>query len=59
MRGGAVTRPCFLADAARVILPAFGAYTGGLRSDHPALAALLGPGARAVLTGEPCVAVPL
>ena len=59
VRGGAVTRPCFLADAARVILPAFGAYTGGLRTDHPALAALLGPGARAVLTGEPCIAVPV
>ena len=59
MRGGAVTRPCFLVDAARLILPAFGAYTGGLRADHPSLRALFGPGARAVLTGEPCVAVPL
>jgi DNA ligase-associated metallophosphoesterase len=59
LRGGAVSRPCFLVDAARLILPAFGAYTGGLRADHPSLRALLGPGARAVLTGEPCVAVPL
>ena len=59
VRGGAVVRPCFLADATRLILPAFGAYTGGLRADHPALAALLGPGARAVLTGTPCVALPL
>jgi DNA ligase-associated metallophosphoesterase len=59
VRGGAVTRPCFLVDAARLILPAFGAYTGGLRADHPRLRALFGPGARAVLTGEPCVAVPL
>ena len=59
VRGGAVTRPCFLVDAARLILPAFGAYTGGLRADHPALRALIGPGARAVLTGETCVTVPL
>ncbi len=59
VRGGAVTRPCFLADAARLILPAFGAYTGGLFADHPAFAALFGPGARAVLTGAPCVALPL
>jgi DNA ligase-associated metallophosphoesterase len=59
LRHAAVTRPCFLYDARRLILPAFGAYTGGLRTDHPALAALLGPGARAVLTGEPCVTVPL
>jgi DNA ligase-associated metallophosphoesterase len=59
LRSGAVTRPCFLVDAARLVLPAFGAYTGGLRADHPGLRALFGPGARAVLTGEPCVAVPL
>ena len=58
VRGGAVTRPCFLADPTRIILPAFGAYTGGLGTGHPAFAALLGPGARAVLTGDPCVAVP-
>ena len=38
VRGGGVTRPCFLADAARLILPAFGAYTGGLHADHPTLA---------------------
>ena len=27
---GALSRPCFLCDGARLILPAFGAYTGGL-----------------------------
>jgi len=58
-RGRSVTRACFLHDARRVILPAFGAYTGGLRSDHPALAALFEPPARAILTGSPCLAVPL
>jgi DNA ligase-associated metallophosphoesterase len=57
--GGAVSRPCFLHDARRLILPAFGAYTGGLRTDHPAFAALLGPDARAVLTGDPCLTLPL
>ena len=57
--GGTVSRPCFLADATRLILPAFGAYTGGLSADHPALRALLAPAARAILTGAPCVAVPL
>jgi DNA ligase-associated metallophosphoesterase len=59
LRGGAVSRPCFLVDAARLVLPAFGAYTGGLRADHPSLRALFGPGARAVLAGDPCVVVPL
>jgi hypothetical protein len=29
-RGQAVTRKCFVADGRRMILPAFGAYTGGL-----------------------------
>jgi DNA ligase-associated metallophosphoesterase len=58
-RGRGITRPCFLADARRLILPAFGAYTGGLWADHPALAGLLGPEARAILTGAPCLAVPL
>ena len=51
--------PAFSPTRARLILPAFGAYTGGLHADHPALAALFGPGARAILTGEPCLAVPL
>jgi DNA ligase-associated metallophosphoesterase len=59
LRGAAVSRPCFLADEVRLILPAFGAYTGGLRADHPALAALFAPTALAVLTGEPTVALPL
>ena len=59
VRGGGVTRPCFLADGVRLILPAFGAYTGGLHADHPTLAALFGPSLRAILTGDPCLAVPL
>ncbi len=58
-RGQAVTRPCFLADAARIILPAFGTYTGGLRSDHPALCGLMAPGALAILTGAQPVALPM
>jgi DNA ligase-associated metallophosphoesterase len=57
--GRAVTRAAFLHDARRLILPAFGAFTGGLRADHPALLALFAPPARAILTGAPCVAVPL
>jgi DNA ligase-associated metallophosphoesterase len=49
---GAGSRPCFLFDAARLILPAYGAYTGGLSATDPALSALMGPGARAILTGR-------
>ena len=53
------SRPCFLIDAARVILPAFGCYTGGLRATDPALAALMGPQALAVLTGPRALAIPM
>jgi uncharacterized protein len=58
-RVGGAARPCFLVDAQRLILPAFGAYTGGLRWDAPVLRALMGPGARALLTGPRVVAVPM
>ncbi|MEY3309796.1 MAG: hypothetical protein RLZZ413_3834, partial [Pseudomonadota bacterium] len=53
------SRPCFLIDAAKVILPAFGCYTGGLRATDPALAALMGPRAVAVLTGPRALAMPM
>lgn len=54
-RGQRVTRPCFLVDERRLILPAFGTYTGGMRSDHIVLAELMSPMARAILTGpSPC-----
>lgn len=58
--GQAISRPCFIFDARRIILPAFGTYTGGLSVDDPAVTSLLDLGtARAVLTGAPCVAVPI
>ena len=51
------SRRCFLYDERRLILPAYGAYTGGLASSDAALAALFGARAVAVLTGP--VARPL
>ncbi len=45
------SRPCLLIDSARVVLPAYGTYTGGLRTDAAALTALMGPDALAVMTG--------
>ena len=59
VRGGAVTRPCFLLDATRLILPAFGVYTGGLFATAPPLARLLARDARAILTGSPSVTLPV
>lgn len=59
LRGGAVTRRCFLIDAARVILPAFGTYTGGLDTTAPELCRLMADDAQAVLLGETALAVPM
>ena len=53
------TAPCFLIDRSRVILPAYGAYTGGLFCDHPELAGLMQPKALAVLTGTKCLPRPM
>jgi metallophosphoesterase superfamily enzyme len=57
-RGRRVTRPCFLIDSRRVILPAFGAFTGGLALRHPALQSLMAPEAEAVLIGPQLVRAP-
>jgi DNA ligase-associated metallophosphoesterase len=58
-RAGRVTRACFLHDGARAILPAYGTYTGGLRWTDPVFARLLGPDARAILTGPVPLELPL
>ena len=52
-------RPCFLIDRNRVILPAFGAFTGGLDTRRAPLPALMAPGALAVLTGTRARAIPM
>lgn len=59
LRGRQVIRPCFLVDDHRLILPAFGTYTGGLRSSSGALNALMRPEAYAILTGPRPCAVPM
>jgi DNA ligase-associated metallophosphoesterase len=51
-RGCAVSRPCFVADQRRIVLPAFGAYTGGLDVRDPAIARLFPRGGRAFLLGR-------
>lgn len=53
------SRPAFLYNKFRLIMPAYGAYTGGLRSSDPALQSLLQGPAIAVLTGKKAIAVPL
>ena len=51
-RASAITRPCFVLDHARIMLPALGAYTGGLDVRHPAIARLFPRGARIALLGR-------
>jgi hypothetical protein len=48
----AVRRRCFLTDRERVILPAFGAYAGGLNVLDPAYAGLFSPDVFAACLGE-------
>ena len=51
-RGGSVSRPCFVADGRRLMMPAFGAYTGGLDVRDPAIARLFPRGGRVFLLGR-------
>jgi DNA ligase-associated metallophosphoesterase len=53
------SKPCFLADAARMILPAYGTYTGGLRAQDPVLATLMAKDALAILTGTRVLPIPM
>jgi len=57
VRGQSIRRPCFLADGARLILPAFGTYTGGLDIADPVFDRLFAPDAQALLTGRAVVAM--
>ncbi|SPH24620.1 hypothetical protein DEA8626_03671 [Defluviimonas aquaemixtae] len=52
-------RRCFLVDGARVVLPAYGTYTGGLNSHDAPLSDLMAPGALAILTGRVARPVPM
>ncbi|MEM6825159.1 MAG: ligase-associated DNA damage response endonuclease PdeM [Pseudomonadota bacterium] len=58
-RGRVLSRPCFLFDSTRVVLPAYGTYTGGLGWTEPALRGLFGRGAHAAILGDPVRRVPV
>ena len=59
VRGRLISRPCFLIDAGRLILPAYGAYTGGLRTDSRTLSDLMDSGAHAILCGPKPARIPM
>jgi len=49
LRGRSVSRRCFVASASKLILPAYGAFTGGLDAGHPEIMKKVGPGASALV----------
>jgi uncharacterized protein len=51
-RSGSVCRPCFVFDGHRLMMPAFGAYTGGLDVRAPAINRLFPLGGRVFLLGK-------
>lgn len=53
------SRPAFLYDADRLIMPAYGAYTGGLASENTTLRNLFKGPSIAVLTGHKAIPVPV
>lgn len=53
------SRPAFLADSDRIILPSYGCYTGGLETSDKALTPLMRPEAIAILTGRTPHAIPM
>lgn len=59
LRGKRVTRKCFLMDTSRLILPAFGTFTGGLDVFDVAFASLFDKDACVILTGSRALRVPL
>ena len=55
VRGRRVSARCFVGDGRRLVLPAFGAYTGGLDVRDPAIRGLFARGFRAHLLGRGAV----
>ena len=49
LKGRMVSRRCFVAGANKLILPAYGALTGGLDAHHPEIMSKTGPGAAALV----------
>ena len=59
LRGKSISKPCFLLDSDRLILPAYGTFTGGLKTQSEALCGLMRPEAVAILTGKQARPIPM
>lgn len=51
--------PAFVVDTRRLVLPAFGTYTGGLDARHPSLRSLFDPICLAITTGRRALPIPI
>ena len=51
-KGARIDRPCFVEDGSRLIMPAFGSYTGGLYIDQPPICHLFNDNVHFHLLGE-------
>jgi DNA ligase-associated metallophosphoesterase len=58
-RGRTISRPCFVYDDTRLMLPAYGTFTGGLSVRDANIQSLFGPNARVVMTGNTTHVLPL
>lgn len=58
-RGRRIARKCFVLDSRRLILPAFGAYTGGLDVLSPVFEPLFDGQGDVILTGERALRAPM
>jgi DNA ligase-associated metallophosphoesterase len=52
LRGRSVARRCFVASGTKLILPAFGALTGGMDADDPVITRVVGRRAQALIAVE-------
>lgn len=59
VKGARTARACFVYDTTRLMMPAFGTFTGGLRCSDPAIRSLFAKQAVAVLTGRRAIPVSL
>ena len=59
LRGKSISKPCFLLDSDRLVLPAYGTFTGGLKTQSEALCGLMRPEAVAILTGKQARPIPM
>lgn len=57
--GTGPARPCFIYDHNRLIMPAFGTYTGGMAATSTVVRDQFDPKAFAVLTGQTAIVLPL